>query len=48
MQTSPRLLPRIDRYILRELAGTFAACVVVLLMVILEQVPMSVLLRPEP
>jgi lipopolysaccharide export system permease protein len=32
----PRLMPRIDRYVLRELAGTFVACVIVLVMVSLS------------
>ena len=36
MQTTSRLLPRIDRYILRELAGSFAACVAVLVIVSLS------------
>ena len=43
MQTSLRFLPRIDRYILRELAGTFAACVVVLVMVSLSGIVADIL-----
>ena len=36
MQTFSRFMPRIDRYVLRELLGAFAACVVVLVMVSLS------------
>ncbi len=43
MQTSFRFLPRIDRYILRELAGTFAACVVVLVMVSLSGIAADIM-----